>query len=538
MLAVRADEHEVTTLPDDRQVADVVIIGAGVAGMSAALALAPLRVHVVTKTRLGAGGSSPWAQGGVAAAVGPDDSPALHAADTIAVAGGPGRCRRGRAPHRARDRPRSPARRPRGARSIADDRQEFALGREAAHSRSPHPSCPRRHRRRAGARPDRRAPRPRRACASSRRPSPAISLVEEGRAAGCRGPQPRRPRSWSTCASAVVLATGGIGRVYSHTTNPPEATGDGLAMAAARRRPSRRPGVRAVPPHRARRGRRPHAAPHRGAARQGRRHRRRDGAPLPARRATRPPSSPPRDVVARGICAPSARRATRPSSTRARRSAPTSPGSFPPSSSCARSTASTRAASPCPWPRPRTTTWGAWSWTTAAARRCPASGPAARSRAPACTGPTAWPATRCSRRWSSEAAWPRTSGDALETGAASGRPRPSARPPPRPRALHSILFAPPRRPSGSGRSCGRSVGLLREEQGLASAVAEIGRWALALADERSEAASLVTAASLVAQAALARRESRGSHFRLDYPELDPRWQRRQVLIAPAAAAAR
>ncbi len=82
------------------------------------------------------------------------------------------------------------------------------------------------------------------------------------------------------------------------------------------------------------------------------------------------------------------------------------------------------------------------------------------------------------------------------------------------------------------------VGLLREEKGLASAVEEIGRWASDLADERSESASLVTAASLIAQAALARRESRGSHFRLDYPELDPRWQRRQVLIAPAVAAAR
>jgi L-aspartate oxidase len=82
------------------------------------------------------------------------------------------------------------------------------------------------------------------------------------------------------------------------------------------------------------------------------------------------------------------------------------------------------------------------------------------------------------------------------------------------------------------------VGLLREETSLASAVAEIGRAAIEFADERSEAANLITAASLIAQAALARRESRGSHFRLDYPELDPLWRRHQVLIAPVAAYAR
>jgi L-aspartate oxidase len=80
------------------------------------------------------------------------------------------------------------------------------------------------------------------------------------------------------------------------------------------------------------------------------------------------------------------------------------------------------------------------------------------------------------------------------------------------------------------------VGLLREEEGLASAVAEIGQRSLDVADERSEAANLITAAGLIAQAALARRESRGSHFRLDYPTLDPRWRRHQVLIAPTAAA--
>jgi L-aspartate oxidase len=82
------------------------------------------------------------------------------------------------------------------------------------------------------------------------------------------------------------------------------------------------------------------------------------------------------------------------------------------------------------------------------------------------------------------------------------------------------------------------VGLLREGQGLAAASAEIDAAAEALAGERSEAASLVTGASLITRAALARRESRGSHFRLDYPDTDPAWRRRQVLTADPVPAAR
>ena len=54
---------------DETLLADVVVVGTGVAGLSTALALAPRRVVLVTKTRLG-DGSTPWAQGGIAAAVG------------------------------------------------------------------------------------------------------------------------------------------------------------------------------------------------------------------------------------------------------------------------------------------------------------------------------------------------------------------------------------------------------------------------------------------------------------------------------------
>ncbi|MBT8473236.1 MAG: FAD-dependent oxidoreductase, partial [Marinicaulis sp.] len=60
---------------------DILIIGAGVAGLYTALKMTPRPVTVITARPLGEGGSTPWAQGGMAAAVGSDDTPNLHFAD-------------------------------------------------------------------------------------------------------------------------------------------------------------------------------------------------------------------------------------------------------------------------------------------------------------------------------------------------------------------------------------------------------------------------------------------------------------------------
>lgn len=68
--------------------ADVIVVGSGVAGLSVALSLRGYDVLLLTKTCLGEGSSGIWAQGGVAAAMGGSDSPALHAQDTLAVGGG------------------------------------------------------------------------------------------------------------------------------------------------------------------------------------------------------------------------------------------------------------------------------------------------------------------------------------------------------------------------------------------------------------------------------------------------------------------
>jgi L-aspartate oxidase len=72
----------------DRITTDVLIIGAGAAGLFSALHL-PEEAEIVVVDKGGRGrGSSPWAQGGVAAALGPNDSPELHAQDTVRVAAG------------------------------------------------------------------------------------------------------------------------------------------------------------------------------------------------------------------------------------------------------------------------------------------------------------------------------------------------------------------------------------------------------------------------------------------------------------------
>ncbi|MEO1370396.1 MAG: FAD-dependent oxidoreductase, partial [Acidobacteriota bacterium] len=114
--------------------ADALVIGTGVAGLSAALALSPRRVTVLTKSTLGGGGSSPWAQGGVAAAMSSDDSSVLHAEDTRLA--GAGLCDAAavslltdEGPVRLRELIGL------GARFDRGELGELKLGREGAHSR-------------------------------------------------------------------------------------------------------------------------------------------------------------------------------------------------------------------------------------------------------------------------------------------------------------------------------------------------------------------------------------------------------------------
>ena len=204
------------------------MIGAGAAGLSAALGLGGRSVDLLAKGPLSRTGNSPLAQGGVAVAVGPDDTPALHAADTLAVGGAvgdPDAVARltTEGPQRLAELIELGARFDRAADGALD------LAREAAHSRQ----------RILHARDATGAEIVRALGVALDRlggltvfeRSFAVDLVTDaGRLVGVLVRHAdgalvlHRTR-------AVILATGGIGQVYSRTTNPPEATGDGLALA-------------------------------------------------------------------------------------------------------------------------------------------------------------------------------------------------------------------------------------------------------------------------------------------------------------------
>jgi L-aspartate oxidase len=210
---------------------DVLVVGAGIAGLIAALKLEPASVTVLCKTRLGKGAATDWAQGGIAAAIGKDDSPRLHAIDTQRA--GAGISDRKIVEILTRDAPaRVEELLELGAGFDRTAAGELALGREAAHQR----------RRIVKAGGDATGHEILKTLIEAVRAHPRIAVVEEvtaedlivenGCAAGIYATENATGERLAFRAGAVVLATGGMGRLYRYTTNPVEATGDGIAMAA------------------------------------------------------------------------------------------------------------------------------------------------------------------------------------------------------------------------------------------------------------------------------------------------------------------
>ena len=206
-----------------------IIVGAGVAGLMTALELASRPVVVLSKAPLGAEGSTLWAQGGMAAALGADDSPALHAVDTMAA--GDGLCDAAIvdrfvrvAPQAIEDLARLGVRFDR----MADG--GFALGLEAAHSRS----------RIAHVGGDGAGRELMRALVVAARAAPSIAilegsearrlLVEDNAVRGLIAIGPSGTALFET--DKVVIATGGIGGLYAESTNPLGSFAQGLALAA------------------------------------------------------------------------------------------------------------------------------------------------------------------------------------------------------------------------------------------------------------------------------------------------------------------
>jgi L-aspartate oxidase len=207
----------------------VVVVGSGLAGLLVALRTAPsVPVILITKTALGEG-TTAYAQGGIAAALGPDDSIGQHVTDTLTA--GAGLCDAQVVRDAIAAGPSSIATLQRIGVQFDRDGATLALGREGAHSAD----------RIVHAGGDATGARVVAALRRAVRADPRIEVREhtrvreillgEGRVRGVLTEVPTGALG-SISAHAVVLATGGAGQLFSRTTNPITATGDGVALAA------------------------------------------------------------------------------------------------------------------------------------------------------------------------------------------------------------------------------------------------------------------------------------------------------------------
>ena len=209
------------------------IIGAGLAGLFCALKLAPRPVTVLTPAPLGFGASSAWAQGGVAAAVAEGDSPHAHALDTERAGAGivdilTAESVAAEAGARIEDLAQW------GTPFDRDERGQYRLSREAAHSRN----------RVVRVEGDRAGFAIMQALIAEVRRTPSIRVVEgitaldlaraDGRVIGIFGRKlgDRYAEPVLIRARATVLAAGGLGGLYAVTTNPSGVRGHAMGMAA------------------------------------------------------------------------------------------------------------------------------------------------------------------------------------------------------------------------------------------------------------------------------------------------------------------
>ncbi len=207
---------------------DILVIGAGIAGLRAALEVpAGLDVLVVTKDSVQQSNSN-YAQGGIAGVMSPEDRFENHIEDTLTA--GAGLCDRGVVEMVVREAPEQITHLIQWGTRFDEEDGRLALTREGGHS----------HRRIVHALGDATGHEVMRAIIDQARHRPNVTiwdktfivdlLTHDGACVGALLHRPRRDRLlvW---AKQVILASGGAGMVYRETTNPPVATGDGMAAA-------------------------------------------------------------------------------------------------------------------------------------------------------------------------------------------------------------------------------------------------------------------------------------------------------------------
>lgn len=211
---------------------DVAVVGAGAAGLYAALVAARegARVALISRSPL-AESASYWAQGGIAAALAADDSPAIHAADTLTA--GRGACRPSAVTTLCEQSPQCVNDlQALGVRFDGDHGGSLALGLEGGHS----------HRRVVHAGGSATGRRITRELSARVATDARIDVLEQSTASAlwlngdrCVGLVAERPDGTLTpvLARATVLATGGTAALWQRTTNPSGAIGAGLSLAAA-----------------------------------------------------------------------------------------------------------------------------------------------------------------------------------------------------------------------------------------------------------------------------------------------------------------
>lgn len=235
MSALRLPRRLTAPDPGWQARADVIVVGSGIAGLTAALRARRLgrTVLLVTKATVDAG-STRWAQGGIAAALSDDDSPAEHLHDTLVA--GVGLCDEDavrvlvtEGPDAVRELIDI------GARFDVDASGAIALTREGGHLRD----------RIAHAGGDATGAEISRALVAAVQADPGVEVIEnalaldllvdeDGHAQGVTlhvMGAGQRDGVGAALAPVVILATGGFGQVFGQTTNPYVSTGDGVALA-------------------------------------------------------------------------------------------------------------------------------------------------------------------------------------------------------------------------------------------------------------------------------------------------------------------